>query len=203
MHRCFVPTQQLDASLAVEVERQWLAPKGVRLPARIGAWTMVDEHGANMIDRYFDTTLLCLADRRARLRVRSSAHEDIATLKRRLPGSAGERRKLELQAPAGDDPQASAPFLAAGLITDAPLREIGAIRTRRLTRIYRRDKLAVEVVRDHVGYKWGATIWRVEAEGPEAAVRAFAADIEAAVPGLRPARQGKVATLFERHRAAA
>src|SRR5262249_62300635 len=99
---------------------------------RIGAWTMIDEYGDELSDRYFDTPELCLAGRRARLRVRASTVEEVATLKRRLPAAAGTRRKLELQAPTGDDPRASAPFLAAALITDGPLGEVGEIRTRRL-----------------------------------------------------------------------
>ena len=52
-------------------------------------------------------------------------------------------------------------------------------------------------------YPWGETVWRVEAEGPEGIVLAFAADLERTVAGLKPVRQGKVGPLFDRHRAAA
>jgi CYTH domain len=193
----------VHASLALEIERQWCVSRGLRLPTRLGRWEAVSEQRDEFSDSYFDTPLLCLGGRRTRLRIRASATGDVATLKRRLAGGGRARRKLELQAPAGEDPYASAPFLAARLITDRPLGEVGEILTRRTTRVYVARDATIEVVRDRVDYAWGETVWRVEAEGHEPVVQAFAEELERAVVGLRPVRQGKAAMLFERYSLAA
>jgi inorganic triphosphatase YgiF len=182
----------------LEVERQWRAHPGLRLPARIGAWHAIERHAQVLVDRYYDTPELQLHEQRMRLRVRRSHERAVSTLKRRLGSASGLRRRIEIEGPCEGDPEISLAFVAARLVTLEPLREFGTIVTRRTTSVYELDRRRIEVVRDHVSYPAGSDEWRLEAEGLPDDVNELAALLETLPLGLAPVRRGKVQTLLKR-----
>jgi inorganic triphosphatase YgiF len=192
------PRSLTPIAAGYEVERQWRAHPSLRLPAAIGAWHAVDDGHDHLVDHYYDTADLQLHAQRARLRLRTAGAIEIATLKRRLPSSAGLRRRLEIEGPCDGDPEASVAFVAARLLTLQPLVEIGRIVTARTTRVYARGERSVEVVRDCVSYPVGGDEWRVEAEGDAGDVAEIGALLERLALGLAPVRRGKVQTLLRR-----
>jgi hypothetical protein len=185
-----------------EIERQWRAGPGTRVPSWIGPWRAVEETEALLLDRYFDTRDLQLAATRSRLRIRSTPAGDIATLKRRVANRGRLRHRIEIEGPCDADPERSVPFVAARLLTLDPLHEIGTIQTRRVNRLYRRGQRMVEVARDEIGYRSGPSEWRIEVEGDAADVAEVAQLLEVRVPGLAPVRRGKVQEMLSRRAAA-
>jgi uncharacterized protein YjbK len=181
-----------------ETERQWRGHPALQLPSSIGAWCAVEDRYERLFDTYYDTRDLHLDRRRARLRLRRAPLYEVATLKRRVPASKGERRRIEIEGPYEGDPEASVAFVAARLLTLEPLLEIGNITTARTTRVYAHGDRRVEVVRDHVSYPRGDDEWRVEAEGAAADVNDLAVHMEKLRLGLQPVRRGKVQTMLRR-----
>jgi adenylate cyclase class IV len=196
--RPITPFPEPRTIAALEIERQWSATPFTHLPARLGAWRAVDGHESVLVDTYFDTADRRLEWSRARLRVRATGTETLATLKRRVGRSGDLRRKVEIEGPCGDDPEQSVPFLAARLLTLDPLHELGVISTRRTTTVYRRDDRRVEVAHDEVDYPRGGPEWRLEAEGHADDVSELARLLEQRVDGLAAVRRGKVQTLLHR-----
>jgi hypothetical protein len=49
----------------VEIERQWRAHAGLRLPPAIGAWRLVAQRDLRLADHYYDTADSQLAEQRA------------------------------------------------------------------------------------------------------------------------------------------
>ena len=185
-------------SAGVEIERQWRAHPGLRLPAEIAEWRCVDELDERLVDHYYDTAKMELHRRRARLRVRRSEALTSSTLKRRISSTAGLRRRIEIEGPCAHDPEASLAFVAARLLTLQPLRPIGHIITARATRIYTYEGRRVEVVRDRVRYPIGRDEWRLEVEGAAEDVTRVADVLEQLRLGLAPVRRGKIQTLLRR-----
>jgi inorganic triphosphatase YgiF len=181
-----------------EVERQWRAHPALQLPLSLGAWRAVDDRCERLLDHYYDTADLQLDRQRARLRLRTSDAAEVATLKRHVTSSAGLRRRVEIEGPCEGDPELSAAFIAARLLTLHPLVELGRIVTARATRVYARGERTVEVVRDCVSYPVGEDEWRLEAEGEAGDVTELGALLDRMPLGLAPVRRGKVRTLLQR-----
>jgi inorganic triphosphatase YgiF len=196
------PTTALRAphavSAGVEIERQWRASAGLRLPAAIGPWHVVSERHQRLVDHYYDTADLQLAEQRARLRVRHVDAVAFATLKRRVPSGGRLRRRIEIEGPCQGDPEASVAFVAARLLTLHPLGQIGRIATARTARLYVCGERAVEVASDRVSYPVGDDEWRVEAEGAADDVNEIGRLLEQLSLGLGRVRRGKVQTLLRR-----
>ena len=110
----------------------------------------------------------------------------------------GLRRRVEIEGPCDGDPELSAAFVAARLLTLQPLVELGRIVTARVIRVYAHGERTVEVVRDCVSYPVGADEWRLEAEGEVADVIELGELLERMPLGLAPVRRGKVRTLLQR-----
>jgi inorganic triphosphatase YgiF len=182
----------------LEIERQWRAHPGLRLPDAIGGWQAVDGRDELLVDHYYDTEDLRLAEQRARLRVRRAAASDIATLKRRMASDGNLRRRIEIEGPYDGDPETSVAFIAARLLTQHPLALLGRIVTARTTRVYAFGARSVEIARDRVSYPVGADEWRLEAEGEARDVHDIGQLLERLSLGLAPVRRGKVQTLLRR-----
>jgi inorganic triphosphatase YgiF len=196
------PTASLPTPTAVtaglEIERQWRAHPGLRLPESIGDWCAIDHRDELLVDYYYDTADLQLAGQRARLRVRRAAAADIATLKRRVSSDGHLRRRIEIEGPYDGDPETSVAFVAARLLTQRPLTLLGRIVTARATRVYSLGTRRVEVARDRVSYPVGRDEWRLEAEGEARDVLEIGHMLERLPLGLAPVRRGKVQTLLRR-----
>jgi inorganic triphosphatase YgiF len=185
--------------MAVEVERQWIAPDDVALPAQVGPFAGGDDEEREIVDTYLDTADRAIREGGGRLRLRVQNGRRLATFKRSLEGPAdGIRRREELEDEVGDDPEASAPFRAARAIAGGPLEEVGTLRTARTAREFRHGDLVVEATIDRLRYPDGSTETRVEAEGDEDAVAAFARELERVLPALRPAATTKGGELARR-----
>jgi inorganic triphosphatase YgiF len=182
----------------LEIERQWRAHASLRLPASIGPWQAVDHRDELLVDHYYDTADLQLAQQRARLRVRRADTADIATLKRHVSSDDRMRRRIEIEGPCIGDPEASVAFVAARLLTEHPLTLLGRIVTTRTTRVYALGARSVEVARDRVSYPVGRDEWRLEAEGEARDVLEIGHLLERLPLGLAPVRRGKVQTLLRR-----
>ena len=78
------------------------------------------------------------------------------------------------------------------------LAPVGTLHTERAARMYRSGPLAVEAVVDHLRYPDGSTETRVEAEGDEQSVIAFAQELARVVAGIEPALTTKGAELERR-----
>jgi inorganic triphosphatase YgiF len=182
----------------VEIERQWRAHAGLRLPPLLGAWRALAERDLRLVDHYYDTADLQLAEQRARLRVRCSDEADVATLKRRVSSGDRLRRRIEIEGPCGGDPEASVAFIAARLLTLHPLERIGRIVTARTAHVYACGERRIEIARDRVSYPVGGDEWRLEAEGAADDVNEIAGLLERLPLGLEPVRRGKVQTLLRR-----
>jgi uncharacterized protein YjbK len=185
-------------SAGFEIERQWRSQPGVRLPAEIGEWSCVRALDERLLDHYFDTADMELHRRRVRLRVRRSEALRYSTLKRRISTTSGLRRRVEIEGPCAHDPETSAAFIAARLLTLQPFVEIGRIITARTTSVYVSQGRAVEIVRDRVTYPIGQDEWRLEVEGEADDVNHIALLLERLRLGLAPVRRGKVQTLLRR-----
>jgi inorganic triphosphatase YgiF len=185
--------------MGVEIERQWLAPRDVELPDRIGPFEAGDVESRTIVDTYLDTADMALRRGGGRLRIRVQNGRQLATFKRSLEGAAdGVRRREEVEGPADGDPERSDAFRAARALSGDPLAPVGTLHTERSARAYRHGRHVVEAVVDHLRYPDGSTETRVEAEGDEESVGAFAVELEQAVPGLEPAATTKGAELSRR-----
>jgi inorganic triphosphatase YgiF len=182
--------------MGVEIERQWLAPDDVELPDRIGPFEAGDVEQRTIVDTYLDTADRALREGGGRLRIRIQNGRRLATFKRSLVGAAdGVRRREEVEGPADGDPELSDAFVAARALSDEPLTPVGTLHTDRSAREYRHGAHVVEAVVDRLRYPDGSTETRVEAEGDEESVVAFAIELERAVSGLEPALTTKGAEL--------
>jgi inorganic triphosphatase YgiF len=185
--------------MGIEIERQWLAPDDVELPDRIGAFAAGAHEERSIVDTYLDTADRALREAGGRLRIRVQNGRTLATFKRSLEGAAdGVRRREEVEGSAEGDPEASDAFRAARALTGGALLEVGTLHTARRAREYRDGPRVVEAVVDRLRYPDGSTETRVEAEGDEASVVAFAAVLEQTVPGIEPAATTKGAELARR-----
>jgi inorganic triphosphatase YgiF len=185
--------------MGVEIERQWLAPEDVELPDRIGPFEGADVEQRTIVDTYLDTAESSLRDAGARLRIRVQDGRPLATLKRSLEGPAdGIRRREEIEGPADGDPEHSDAFRAARALSGDPLVPVGTLHTARSARDYRHGSLVVEATIDRLEYPDGSRETRVEAEGDEESVEAFARELEQTVPGIEPAATTKGAELSRR-----
>lgn len=185
--------------MGVEIERQWLADEDVRLPDRVGSFEGGAIEQRTIVDTYLDTTRRALRDAGGRLRLRTQNGTRLATFKRSLEGATdGVRRREEIESAVSGDPETSEAFLAARSLSAEPLEPVGTLHTAREAREYRSGELVVEAVIDHLRYPDGSSETRVEAEGDERSVVAFAAELEGVVPGLRPAETTKGAELSRR-----
>jgi inorganic triphosphatase YgiF len=185
--------------MGVEIERQWLAPDDVELPDRIGPFEVGDVEHRTIVDTYLDTADSALRAGGGRLRMRTQNGRQLATFKRSLEGATdGVRRREEVEGPADGDPEQSDAFRAARALSDAPLVPVGTLHTDRTARAYRHGSYVVEAVVDHLRYPDGSTETRVEAEGDEHSVEAFAPELTRAVAGLEPAATTKGAELSRR-----
>jgi inorganic triphosphatase YgiF len=185
--------------MGVEIERQWLAPDDVELPDRIGPFEAAEVEQREIVDTYLDTAEFALREGGARLRIRVQDGRRLATFKRSLEGPAdGVRRREEIEGAADGDPEASDAFRAArGLSTDA-LVAVGTLHTARSARAYRHGSHVVEATIDRLRYPDGSSETRVEAEGDEQSVEAFARELEHVVTGIEPAATTKGAELSRR-----
>jgi inorganic triphosphatase YgiF len=185
--------------MALEIERQWLAPDDVELPDTIGPFRGEDVEQRAIVDTYLDTPDFALRSGGGRLRLRTQNGRQLATFKRSLVGEAdGIRRREEVEGPVEGDPESSDAFVAARSLSSAPLAPVGTLHTTRAARVYRSGPLAVEAVVDHLRYPDGSTETRVEAEGDEQSVTAFAQELHRVVPGIEPALTTKGAELARR-----
>jgi inorganic triphosphatase YgiF len=185
--------------MGVEIERQWLAPDAVELPDRIGPFEAGDLELRSIVDTYLDTAERTLRDGGGRLRIRVQNGRTLATFKQSLAGPVDAvRRREEVEGPADGDPEQSDAFRAARALSTGPLAPVGTLHTDRTARDYRHGELVVEAVIDHLRYPDGSQETRVEAEGDEASVEAFARELERAVAGLEPAATTKGAELARR-----
>ena len=185
--------------MGIEIERQWLAPDDVELPDRIGPFEAGEHDERTIVDTYLDTAERALRDAGGRLRIRVQNGRTLATFKRSLEGAAdGVRRREEVEGPADGDAEQSDAFRAARALSTGALIEVGTLHTARTAREYRHDTLRVEAVVDHLRYPDGSTETRVEAEGDEVSVGAFAAELEQAVSGIEPATTTKGTELARR-----
>jgi inorganic triphosphatase YgiF len=185
--------------MAMEIERQWLAPDDVALPDTIGPFTGDAVEQREIVDTYLDTPDRAIRDGGGRLRLRTQNGRRLATFKQSLAGPAdGVRRREEIESEVGDDPEDCDAFQAARRHSTQPLVEVGTLRTARSARLYRHGTLVVEAVIDHLHYPDGSSETRVEAEGDEESVTAFAPELERVVPGIAPAPTTKGAELARR-----
>lgn len=185
--------------MGVEIERQWVAPDDVELPDTIGPFEAGVIEPRTIVDTYLDTAGRALRDAGGRLRIRVQNGRQLATFKRSLEGAAdGVRRREEVEGPADGDPELSDAFLAARALSREPLMPVGTLHTARTAREYRSGSLLVEAVIDHLSYPDGSSETRVEAEGDEQSVVAFAIELERAVAGIEPAATTKGAELARR-----
>jgi inorganic triphosphatase YgiF len=186
--------------MPMEIERQWVAQGDVTLPDEIGPFRGDPVEQREIVDVYLDTSERALRAAGARLRLRTQDGIRLATFKRDggafVPGQA--RRREEIETAVGDDPEASEPFRAARELAGGPLAEVGTLRQRRAARVYRDGEHEVEAVVDDLLYPDGSRERRVEAEGAEDAVEAFAAALAPLVDGLEPARTSKGEELARR-----
>ena len=185
--------------MAMEIERQWLAPDDVALPDRIGPFTGEEIELRTIVDRYLDTAERALRDAGGRLRLRTQNGRELATFKQSLEGAVdGVRRREEVESLVEGDPEQCDAFRAARALSTDPLVPVGTLRTERTAREYRHGALAVEAVVDHLSYPDGSSETRVEAEGDEESVAAFSLELERVVAGITPAATTKGAELSRR-----
>lgn len=185
--------------MGFEIERQWLAPDDVELPDRIGPFEGGDVESRSIVDTYLDTAERSLRDGGGRLRIRIQNGRTLATFKQSLTGPVDSvRRREEIEGPADGDPELSDAFRAARALSSDPLAPVGTLHTDRSAREYRHGELVVEAVIDHLRYPDGSQETRVEAEGDEASVVAFAPELERVVAGLEPAATTKGEELARR-----
>jgi inorganic triphosphatase YgiF len=182
--------------MAIEIERQWIAPDDVELPERIGPFQGEPVEQRTIVDEYLDTADRALRAGGGRLRLRTQNGRELATFKRSLEGAAdGIRRREEVESAIEGDPERCDAFLAARALSTGPLVPVGTLRTERAAREYRHGALVVEAVIDHLLYPDGSTETRIEAEGDEPSVEAFSRELERAVDGIEPAATTKGAEL--------
>jgi inorganic triphosphatase YgiF len=185
--------------MAVEIERQWLAPDDVELPDTIGPFRGDEVEQRTIVDTYLDTADAALRAGGGRLRLRTQNGRQLATFKRSLEGTVdGVRRREEVEGPVEGDPERSDAFVAARSLSAAPLKPVGTLHTARAAREYRDGDLVVEAVVDHLRYPDGSTETRIEAEGDEPSVEAFARELALVVAGVEPAPTTKGAELARR-----
>jgi inorganic triphosphatase YgiF len=185
--------------MGVEIERQWLAPDDVELPDRIGPFEADDAEHRTIVDTYLDTAERALREGGGRLRIRVQNGRTLATFKQSLAGPVdGVRRREEVEGPAEGDPERSDAFRAARALSGDPLTPVGTLQTSRIAREYRHGSHVVEAVVDHLRYPDGSRETRVEAEGDEDSVDAFAVELVLVVAGLEPAATTKGAELSRR-----
>jgi inorganic triphosphatase YgiF len=185
--------------MALEIERQWLAPDDVSLPDRIGPFAGAEVERRTIVDTYLDTADRALRAGGGRLRLRTQNGRELATFKRSLEGASdGVRRREEVESPVEGDPERCDAFAAARELSGAPLAPVGTLHTDRQAREYRYGELLVEAVIDHLRYPDGSRETRVEAEGDEPSVEAFARELERVVHGIEPASTTKGAELSRR-----
>jgi inorganic triphosphatase YgiF len=185
--------------MAIEIERQWIAPADVVLPDEIGAFRGEPAETRTIVDTYLDTADGALRRGGGRLRLRNQNGRQLATFKRSLAGAAdGVRRREEVEGPVDADAELSDAFIAARELSSEPLSAVGTLRTDRTARLYRAGAHEVEAVVDQLRYPDGSTETRVEAEGDEQSVDAFARALELAVAGIEPAATTKGAELSRR-----
>ena len=128
--------------MALEIERQWLAPDDVELPDTIGPFRGEDIEQRTIVDTYLDTADLALRAGGGRLRLRTQNGRQLATFKRSLVGAAdGIRRREEVEGPVEGDPERSDAFVAARSLSSAPLAPVGTLHTARAARMYRSGPL--------------------------------------------------------------
>lgn len=185
--------------MAIEIERQWIAPDDVTLPDTIGPFLGGASEQRTIIDTYLDTAEGELHRGGGRLRLRNQNGRHLATFKRSLAEAEdGVRRREEVEGPVDADPELSDAFVAARELSTEPLSPVGTLRTDRTARLYRAGGLEVEAVIDRLNYPDGSTETRVEAEGDEPSVEAFATELVRAVAGIEPAATTKGAELSRR-----
>jgi inorganic triphosphatase YgiF len=185
--------------MGVEIERQWIAPDDVELPDRIGPFEATDVEQRSITDTYLDTPESALREGGARLRIRVQDGRRLATFKRSLEGPADDtRRREEIEGAADGDPELSEAFRAARALSADPLVPVGTLHTARSARDYRDGSHVVEATIDRLRYPDGSRETRVEAEGDEESVEAFARELEQVVLGIVPAATTKGAELSRR-----
>jgi inorganic triphosphatase YgiF len=185
--------------MSIEIERQWLAPDDVELPDRIGPFEAGEVEQREIADTYLDTAELALREAGARLRIRVQDGRTLATFKRSLEGPADDvRRREEIEGAADGDPEASDAFRAARALSTDPLVPVGTLHTARSARAYRHRAHAVEATIDRLRYPDGSRETRVEAEGDEQSVEAFARELVQILSGIEPAKTTKGAELARR-----
>jgi inorganic triphosphatase YgiF len=186
-----------------EIERQWVAPGAVELPDALGGFQAGDREQRLIVDTYYDTARGldrgALAKAGASLRLREQNGRRLATFKQRLDDdSPALRRRREIETPVEGELESSRAWSAARSVTAEPLVEIGRLENRRTARVYREGSDEVEVVLDILRYPDGSDEHRIEAEGAEDAIDRLSAALAEAVPGLTPARTGKLAEMLLR-----
>jgi inorganic triphosphatase YgiF len=182
--------------MGVEIERQWIAPDDVELPDRIGPFEAGEIEQRSIVDTYLDSADAALREGGGRLRIRVQNGRRLATFKRSLEGAAdGVRRREEVEGPADGDPELSDAFRAARSLSSEPLEPVGTLHTDRTAREYRHGSLVVEAVIDRLRYPDGSEETRVEAEGDEESVEAFARELTQVIAGIEPAATTKGAEL--------
>jgi inorganic triphosphatase YgiF len=185
--------------MGVEIERQWIAPDDVVLPDRIGSFEAAETEQRTIVDTYLDTIDRALREGGGRLRIRVQNGRTLSTFKGSHQGAAeGVRRRVEIEGPADGDPELSDAFRAARALSAEPLEAVGTLHTDRTAREYRHGSHVLEAVVDHLRYPDGSDETRVEAEGDEESVEAFARELTATVPGLEPAATTKGEELSRR-----
>jgi inorganic triphosphatase YgiF len=185
--------------MGVEIERQWIAPDDVELPDRVGPFEAGDPEPRTIVDTYLDTADRALRAGGGRLRIRVQNGRRLATFKQSLEGAAdGVRRREEVEGPADGDPEHSDAFRAARALSTEALAPVGTLHTDRTAREYSHGELVVEATIDRLRYPDGSRETRVEAEGDEESVAAFAAELERALPAIQPASTTKGAELSRR-----
>jgi inorganic triphosphatase YgiF len=185
--------------MSVEIERQWLAPDDVELPDHVGPFAAAEVEQREIVDTYLDTADFALRAGGARLRIRVQDGRTLATFKRSLEGPAdGVRRREEIEGAADGDPEDSEAFRAARALSADPLVPVGTLHTARAARVYRHGAHAVEATIDRLRYPDGSRETRVEAEGDEESVEAFARELVQVVSGIEPAATTKGAELSRR-----
>jgi inorganic triphosphatase YgiF len=185
--------------MGIEIERQWLAPDEIELPDRIGPFEGEGVEQRTIVDTYLDTADSALRAGGGRLRIRVQNGRRLATFKRSLEGASdGVRRREEVEGAADGDPELSDAFRAARALSAEPLVPVGTLHTDRTARVYRAGAHVVEAVIDRLRYPDESSETRVEAEGDEDSVWAFARALEETVAGLEPAATTKGAELSRR-----
>lgn len=185
--------------MGIEIERQWIAPDDVELPDRIGPFEAGEVEQRTIVDTYLDSADKDLREGGGRLRIRVQNGRRLATFKRSLEGAAdGVRRREEVEGPADGDPELSDAFRAARCLCSEPLQPVGTLHTDRTAREYRHGSFVVEAVIDRLRYPDGSEETRVEAEGDEESVEAFARELTHVIAGIEPAATTKGAELSRR-----